>query len=128
MIFTMYSWFNKLLYYQHLNFTCRKTQQYLIVTSNSPLKSWRVELTHFWSIFLFYTPWKHWKNRYFLVFSWSAKWQNWLLAIVNTPLKLNPSVASFSIFYPLRTQEVFREYQMGTLARNGLKDGFRHGR
>ena len=44
--------------------------------------SWKSEkdlcLTHFWPMFLFYTPWKHQKTKGFLVFSGGIKWEHWL--------------------------------------------------
>ena len=39
------------------------------------------------------------------MFSGSIKWRKWLLAVVNIPLKLNPSMANSPILYPLKTQE-----------------------
>ena len=34
-----------------------------------------------------------------------TKWKHWLLAVVNIPFKINPSVANCPILYPLKTQE-----------------------
>ena len=55
-------------------------------------------LSHSQPIFPFYTPWKHKKTIRFLVFSGSIKWENWVLAIVNIPLKLN--LYQFFYFIP----------------------------
>ena len=35
------------------------------------------DLTHFWSMFPFYTPWKHQKNKVLLVFSGAIKLEHW---------------------------------------------------
>ena len=57
-----------------------------------------------------------------MYFQGGIKCEYWLLALVNIPFQINPSVASFSIILPENTEkpEVFRRYQMGTLTGNGL--------
>ena len=74
----------------------------------------------------FYTPWKHQKTSGLVVFSRGLKWEYWFLAVINNPFKTNPFVVNFSFIHPenARKLEVFREYQMGTLARSGLKTAF----
>ena len=37
----------------------------------------RTLLTHFWSMFPFYTPWKHHKSKGFLIFWGGIKWEHW---------------------------------------------------
>ena len=43
-------------------------------------------------MFPFYTPWKYEKTPCLLFFSGVLKWEYWLLAVVNIPFKINPSV------------------------------------
>ena len=39
------------------------------------------------------------------MFSGGIKWEHWLLAVVNIPFKINPSVVNFPVLYLLKTQE-----------------------
>ena len=59
------------------------------------------------------------------MFSGGIKWEHWLLSVVNIPLKLNAICGQFYyLILPENTRnpEVFKVYQMGTLARNGLSE------
>ena len=68
---------------------------------------YRLGLAHFWPMFPFYTPIKHYKTKGFLVFSGGIKWKNFPdIGLEKNALKVNQFTlyllnVSFAVFFVL---------------------------
>ena len=77
------NWSSFLLYllvfmqnYRNSQAICYSSRLNLILAAPLKVTPLNIQLTHFWPMFSFYTPWKHQKTLGFLVFSGGIKWEH----------------------------------------------------